>query len=61
MNYIPVGFYQIRLQLRLAELDPLLGCAREAHEIEDQVGKQLAVAEPDFPALAQLQRLRHQN
>lgn len=59
-NVIPGGFYQIQLQLRLAELHHLLGRVEEAREVEDDVAKLLAVAEPDFPLLVQLERLRRQ-
>ena len=51
-------YFWMRLQLRLAELDRSLGREAEARALEEELARLLAVADPDFPPLVRLRKLR---
>jgi tetratricopeptide (TPR) repeat protein len=52
------GAYWMPLQLRLAELDARLGRVDEARRLGSELAQRLAIADPQFPLLQELRRLR---
>lgn len=51
VDYCPYGIFWIRIQARLAQLYHQTGRPEDARKIEDQLGKLLAYADPDYPIL----------
>ncbi|HKT33609.1 MAG TPA: tetratricopeptide repeat protein [Nitrospira sp.] len=57
-NGVGGGIYWMRTQLKLAQLYREAGRMQDAERVEDELGKLLAYADPDFPMLVELKRLQ---